>query len=138
PQGRPAKALAYAREAVAIAREIGHTQWETGGECGLGSILTDLLAIDEARAHLQRALDLAQEMNSRLWVGQAMAMMIDALLAARQPEAAMELYEPVASDDLNDFGPRELYTSGADAVLASGDLERALVMIERLEFEAER
>ncbi|HLF78023.1 MAG TPA: AAA family ATPase [Dehalococcoidia bacterium] len=138
PQGHYLKALAYAREALAIAQEIGHTQWEAGGECAVGAILTDLLTTDEAQVHLQRAVALSQDMNSQLWLGQAHAMLIDAHLAARENAAALELFESIATDDLQAFGPRQAYTSGAYAVLTNGDVARALAMLERLEAEAER
>ena len=138
PQGEGTRALAYALEALAIARDIGHTQWEAGAECAVGSALTDLLATDEARVHLNRAMELGREMNSGLWLGQSRAMLIDVLLTARATKEALSLYEDAAVDGIGGFGPRELFSSGTDAVLASGDLERAFSMLDRLEAEAAR
>ncbi|HEX5368789.1 MAG TPA: tetratricopeptide repeat protein, partial [Dehalococcoidia bacterium] len=137
PQGKLSQGLAYAREALAIARDIGHTQWEAGSECAVGAILIDLFATTEAQEHLRRAIDLGQEMKSQLWVCQAQAMLIDALLAARQDRAALDLYESIAIDDLRGFGPSELFTSGAEALIANGHLDRAFDMLNSLEAAAE-
>jgi DNA-binding CsgD family transcriptional regulator len=138
PQGEYARALAYGREALAIARETQHRQWETAASCALGALFTDLLAPEQALDVLRPAAALAQSLGSHLWTGQATAFLIDGLIAAGEIDAAAQLCDPASLDHLTTFGPRQIYASAAELALAQGDLDRVFSMLERLEEEAER
>ncbi|HWO74009.1 MAG TPA: tetratricopeptide repeat protein, partial [Dehalococcoidia bacterium] len=137
PQGEYARALECAEEAVRIAREIGHVQWEIAAECSFGAVLTDILATDMSQVHLRRALQLAREMASNGWIAQATALLVEALVAGRDVESAIDLYMPGAPEQPGAFGTRQLYAAGAEAVLASGDPSRALAMAKALEAATE-
>src|SRR5205085_10394971 len=43
PQGEYERALQFAQQSLAIAEEIGHSQWITGAHCVLGALYRDLL-----------------------------------------------------------------------------------------------
>lgn len=62
-------ALAWARETLHIATEIGHQQWLAGAHSIMGEISVLMLAPDRAIEHLEAALALAREVGSPWWIG---------------------------------------------------------------------
>lgn len=55
-RGKYDDALASARTGLQIAEEIGHSQWMCASLVQLGSILCDILAYEQARPTLERAI----------------------------------------------------------------------------------
>jgi DNA-binding NarL/FixJ family response regulator len=140
PQGEYTRARACGEEALAIAREIGHSQWETGAECALGGLFTDLLAADLAQLHLSRAVKLSRDIGSETWLGQAAALLVDALLLERRLRDAQEVLNSaphLPDTGVASFGRRHLVTAEAELALALGSYERALEIVGRLEDAAE-
>ncbi len=68
PHGEYARALEVARAGLALAEQIEHRQWLTAAHWQVGVLLLDLLALPEARHHLEQALVLAREVGSWNWL----------------------------------------------------------------------
>ena len=60
-------ALEIAERARALARSIDHVQWGIAAHAVLGALKLDLLAFEQARAHFERALELARRIRSEFW-----------------------------------------------------------------------
>ncbi|MGE0134931.1 MAG: AAA family ATPase [Dehalococcoidia bacterium] len=133
PQGLYDEALAGAEGALRIAQEIGHTQWEIAARCVRGALMTDLLAFERARRSLERAAEQAAAMSSGLWLAQAQALLIDALVASGEREAAVRLFEATKTAEPGAFGMRQCFASGVEALLAVGAVGRASAMLDALE-----
>ena len=58
-RGDYGRALRFGRDAARLAEETGHAWWMAFAEAMLGWTLTDLFALDEAVAHLERGLEAA-------------------------------------------------------------------------------
>src|SRR5579859_1591552 len=67
-RGEYGRAFEAAQASLAIAEQIEHVQWITYAHYVLGVHYLDLLALSEARQHLERALALAQEIGSWHWI----------------------------------------------------------------------
>lgn len=82
------RALDVTRQGLRIAEEIEHQQWQSSAHWTLGMTYLDLLALTEARMHLECALRLGKETHSIVWVHQATsALAVVALLERRIPRA---------------------------------------------------
>src|SRR5205085_4578557 len=68
PRGEYARALEVVQASLALAEQIEHRQWMTFGYWELGVLYLELLALSEARQHLEQALVMAQEIGSRHWI----------------------------------------------------------------------
>ncbi len=132
PQGAYGQALTFGEEALAIAQQIGHTQWELAAHCALGGVYTDLLYHEAATAHLEQAVALAQKMGAAFWSWQASALLIDALVCSGQPEAGLRLFEEAVERGPEPLGGRHLYVAKGDALLALERSEEALEIAELL------
>ena len=134
PRGEYARALEVVQASLALAEQIEHRQWMTFGHWDLGVLYLELLALSEARQHLEQALILAQEIGSRHWIRivtgflarvyllQQDQMSAEAILsAALEPDAAMQT-----------IGQRLVWAARADLALARGDAVLALDITEQL------
>jgi tetratricopeptide (TPR) repeat protein len=63
-RGRYEQALASGRQAVALARELGHLEWTAWSEIWLGSTLQDLYALREAAEHFERGLEAGERVGA--------------------------------------------------------------------------
>ncbi|MDP9236510.1 MAG: AAA family ATPase, partial [Chloroflexota bacterium] len=63
--------LGQAAEGLRLATEIGHDQWITGAKNALGDIYLRALAPGEAVEQFDAALQLARELGSAWWIGNA-------------------------------------------------------------------
>src|SRR5205085_3843861 len=133
PRGEYARALEVAQRGLVIAEEIEHRQWMTAGHRALGALYLDLLALSEARQHLEQALSLAQEIGSWNWnriisgflarvylLQHDLAKAEAILTAALEPDAVMQT-----------IGQRLVWSARADLALARGDPGQALDITER-------
>src|SRR3989442_14334797 len=134
PRGEYARALEVAQRGLAIAEEIEHRQSMTAGYRALGALYLDLLALSEARQHLEQALALAQEVGSWNWIRIISGFLAPAYLlqhdltkadsiltAALEPDAAMQT-----------VGQRLVWAARVELALARGDPGLALDLTDRL------
>ncbi len=140
PQGEYARALTYGREALTIAHDTGHTQWDVAALCALSTWFLDLLATDDALRYLARAAARLPEIRSKLWDGQVDSLLLDTFVCARRIDEAAKLVASLPPSKLEmctSFGDCQRYTSIAEFRLAQGDLDRTFAMLARLAEVAE-
>jgi tetratricopeptide (TPR) repeat protein len=132
--GEYAPALEAAHRALQVAREIQHRQWTTFAHYTLGKLYTDLLHLEEARHHTERAFELAHEVKSVLWQTFCAASLAQiALLQGDVRRASLILEEEVDAT----AAPRSLAQgtclfARAELALAAGDAARALEHLDTL------
>ena len=95
-RGDYGRALAYAREALAIAEAIEHREWMAAAHCGLAFLALDLLDPESARTHSAAALDLALRAGSTIWRRLAAALLATGHLAQGKPVEAEAVLASVA------------------------------------------
>jgi DNA-binding CsgD family transcriptional regulator/tetratricopeptide (TPR) repeat protein len=137
------RALALAREALTLAEEIEHLQWQTGALWQLGLIALDLLAPDAALAWCERAHGLAVRAGSRAWTRWTASTLALALGRVGQPARAAEVLDaaagaagltpvvprPVDADGLT-LGERLLWLTRGRLALDAGDAAAALAVAD--------
>ena len=133
-QGEYTGALRLANLSLEIAEETEHRQWITAANRTLGSIYLDLLAPARAVGHLQRALDLAQDIGSLHWIrttagGLAMAYILQDDLAEAQTVLDAAINSDAAMDSV---GKRSCWLAYAQLALSRGDAPRALQFADEL------
>jgi DNA-binding NarL/FixJ family response regulator len=134
-QGEYGQALALGRHGLRLAEETGHGEWQTEAHFRLGSIHGDLLDADVARRHLERALVLARETDSRCLVR-----LVSGVLASQCVEFGDLSYaRTLLNSQLLGSGEVPLtagqgrcWLTRAELALAEGDPGRALEIAERL------
>jgi DNA-binding CsgD family transcriptional regulator len=133
-RGAYAPALSDLRAALAIAEEIEHREWVVDSLHALGQLYHDLLAFDEARACLTRALALARELGSMIWVHHCVALLAVVATAQGDLEQAEALLATVAenADTRHTLGTRLLLVARTECALAAGLPDEALALTERL------
>src|SRR3989454_4010000 len=99
PRGEYARALEVAQRGLAIAEEIEHRQWMTAGHRALGALYLDLLALSEARLHLEQAMALAQQIRSQFWIRLTIGLLARVYLLQQDPERAESLLSSQLSPD---------------------------------------
>ncbi|MFN8540515.1 MAG: tetratricopeptide repeat protein [Thermomicrobiales bacterium] len=133
-QGNYARALDALREGLALAEEIEHPQWAIQTLRGLAGLHTDILALPPAHAEYERALALAREIGSPLWIGDitgALAALLVAQGALADAEAMLgEVLD--ATTPTRSLGHRQLWCARAELALARGDPALALAILDRL------
>jgi DNA-binding CsgD family transcriptional regulator/tetratricopeptide (TPR) repeat protein len=134
-QGEYGQALALGREGLALAEEIAHGEWQTEGHFRLGAIHADLLDDDAARDHLERALTLARDLNSRCLERLIAGCLASLCVRYGDYGAARALLDPtLLGPDAPPYtaGQRRLGLALAELAVAEGDPAGALRIIERL------
>jgi DNA-binding CsgD family transcriptional regulator len=134
PRGEYARGLEAGWQGLAIADEIEHHQWATCSCWGLGGMLLDLLALEQAREVLERGWKLATTIGSRHWIGCMAGMLTTTYLALdslTQAEAVLtEALPPGAA--LQSIGQRAAWCGRAELALARQQPEEALKITEKL------
>jgi DNA-binding CsgD family transcriptional regulator len=134
PQGEYARALEVGRRAVQIADDIEHRQWMTAARCALGMLYLDLLALSDARQTLERALALAYETGSHIWIRCAAG----ALASVCVTQGALDRAEVVLDDALGADAPmqtlpqRHVWSARAELALARGNASLALDIADQM------
>ena len=142
--GRYERALPLAREALAIAEEIDHLEWQCGAARTLGFVALDLLDPTTAHRSLARAHDIALRLGSRTWIRWTAAPLAIALgrlgdhagarallQAAGEPARLGRAALLPGDEDAPTIGQRQLSLAGAELALAEGDPGKALRILER-------
>jgi DNA-binding CsgD family transcriptional regulator/predicted negative regulator of RcsB-dependent stress response len=134
PRGEYARALEVAQRGLAIAEEIEHRQWMTAGHRTLGALYLDLLALSEARQHLEQALALAQEIGSRFWARIASGFLALVSLAQHDVTRAESLLNSALGPDdpAQTVGQRLVWYARAELALARNDPQLALHITDQL------
>jgi tetratricopeptide (TPR) repeat protein len=134
PRGEYAKALEVVQTSLALAEQIEHRQWMTFGHCVLGVLYLELLALSEARQHLEQALSLAQEIGSRHWIRAATGFLARVYLLEQDHTSAEAILAAALEPDaaMQTIGQRLVWAARADLALARSDSALALDITDRL------
>lgn len=90
-RGEYARALAYAREALAIAEELQHREWQCAARRTLGIVALDLFAQEEALQQLETAHAIARRLRSATWTRWTGASLATGLARLGNAARALEL-----------------------------------------------
>lgn len=83
-KGDYARAFPNALAGLAIANEIEHAQWMTLARVHFGALALDVFALSDARAALEAALELANQIGSHFWILQASGFLARTYLAEHE------------------------------------------------------
>lgn len=146
-RGEYTRARVQAHEALAIAEDIAHREWQAGAQRTLGFIAVDLGDIDTAVREHERAHAVARQLNSATWMRWTGAALATALVHARQFERANELLDDirelvppsssrviVPASATPTLGERSLTLARAELALARGEFEQAHVLLPEFRF----
>lgn len=127
-------AIPATREAIAIAREIEHVQWQAAARCVLANIHADLGDFPTARREMETALRLARQTESPYWTRSSAAWLASVLTQAGQMEEATALLAETLDREVSrhTIAGRRLWFAQAETALASGQAEEAIAEIDRL------
>jgi len=122
------------KHSLQIAEEIEHRQWMTFGHYELGVLYLELLALPEARQHLEQALALAQETGSRHWIRVVTGFLARIYLLQQDQTSAEAVLTAALEADaaMQTIGQRLVWATRAELALARGDPGQALDITERL------
>jgi tetratricopeptide (TPR) repeat protein len=134
PRGEYAQALEVAQRGLAIAEEIEHRQWMTAGHRALGALYLDLLALSEARQHLEQALALAQEVGSWNWIRIISGFLAPTYLLHHDQASADSLLTASLPPHapMQTLGQRLVWAARADLALERSDPRLALHITDQL------
>lgn len=134
PHGEYVRAFEVAREGLALAEQIEHHEWLTLGHWQVGVLFLDLLALPEARRHLEQALALAQEIGSWNWVRIVSGFFARLLLLQGDLIRAETLLNAALAQDApsQTIGQRIVWDARAALALAGKKPALALDIIDRL------
>jgi tetratricopeptide (TPR) repeat protein len=133
-RGAYAHAQGHARAAIDIAEEIEHRGRLTSAHALMGRLQLDLLAVTPARLHLERSLELAQELGSRNWTSQAAAFLAWVCVAQDDLTRAEVLIEDALGPQraLETIGQRNCWIALAELALARREPTHALELVDEL------
>jgi len=134
PHGEYARALEVVQASLALAEQIEHRQWMTFGYWEVGVLYLDLLALHEARQHLEQALTLAQEIGSRHWIRIVTGFLALAYLLQQDLTQAESILNAALPPDApsQTIGQRLVWAARAELALARSDPGLALDITDRL------
>lgn len=127
------RAIAAARESLAIAEEIEHLEWQSGAHRVLGNIALDMFDLTDAVHHLESAHTTAQVLGSATWTRWTGAPLAIALARAGHVDRASRVLDRVdrlvtARTDRRDedtdrrtLGERFLDLARAEVAMAAGN-----------------
>jgi tetratricopeptide (TPR) repeat protein len=132
--GRLDEALINGRESFDLARGINHTQWMIGASCALARTYLEMMDMDSAREHGERALSMAREMSSRHWIGISTGLSATVYLARQEYDEAEAVLEEFAEPmpGLEMLGDRLCWMAKAELLLARQHHADALDLLDRL------
>lgn len=106
----------------------------TAGHRALGALYLDLLALSEARQHLEQALALAQEVGSWNWIRIISGFLAPAYLLRHDQASADSILTATLEPDaaMQTLGQRLVWAARADLALARDDPHLALHITDQL------
>jgi DNA-binding CsgD family transcriptional regulator/tetratricopeptide (TPR) repeat protein len=133
-QGAYGRAFELAEAAIFVAEEIEHRQWLAHAHWASGMLLLDVLALPNARQHLEHALTLARAAGSWHWIRNAAAFLAAACIEdgdLARAEAVLD--EALGHDEpALTLGQRLVWCARAELAVARGDADHALEIADRL------
>jgi DNA-binding CsgD family transcriptional regulator len=134
PRGRYARALDLASSGLRIAEEIEHKQWIAAALCSLGALYVDVFAPERARPLLERALALARELGSSVWIPYSAACLARAYTLERDFSHAIAVLEAHMHPDtpVESITERQLWCAQGELLLATRAATEVLAVVERL------
>jgi predicted ATPase/DNA-binding CsgD family transcriptional regulator len=134
PRGEYAYALKVAQEGLALAKQIEHHEWMTNGHWELGTLYLDLLALPEARASLEQAFTLANEVGSWNWIRIVSGFLARVLILQEDFKQGESILTNALESDapMQTIGQRLVWAARAELALARGEHRLALDITERL------
>lgn len=133
-QGDYGRALGAATRALAIAEEIEHRQWMAAAGCSLGALYLDLLDLDLAEQHLERARALSLEIGSSYWYRASAGHLAQARMARNDLSRADAILTEAVSQNtpIDTLAQRVVWEARAELDMHQGDPERALGNVHKL------
>ena len=127
------EAFRLSDEGIEISTEIAHHEWLTGITGLRGYLLTDILALDRAVDTIELSTRLAIESGSRYMLHFNTGFLLNALVDSGHLDRADEVFSTLASDlPMRSIGKNRIWLGRARWLLANGELESALDVLDRL------
>jgi tetratricopeptide (TPR) repeat protein len=127
-------AVQVMQSGLRIASRIGHREWAVGVRFGVGILYAELFAPDQSRRHLEKALILARELRSPMWIHLVSGALAGAHLMLGDQKLAQACLETVISSQtpMDTLGKRYCWVRRAELALLQGDTALALDITDRL------
>ena len=132
--GEFGRALGIMQNGLQLALEIGHGEWIVGNRFALGILFNELLAPREARHQLEKALDLARDLQSQYWIHHVIGALVPTYTMLDDLPGALNLLESVISTEtpMDTMGKRYCWARRAELALLQEDPALALDILDRL------
>ena len=133
-QGRYTEALALAQDVARLSEETGHQQWRTSALWELGVIGYYTFDFSTAAEQLRQATDLARQLGSAWWLGNAATFLGRCLMALGDLDGADNVLQAAWSRDTQPtaLGPRWVWLAFVELDLARREPQAALDRIDWL------
>jgi tetratricopeptide (TPR) repeat protein len=133
-RGDYGEALSAAAKSLEIATAIEHRQWQAFSHYNYGCLYMDVWVRGAALEHFERACELAASNNSQHWIFITNADKARCLVRWGEFEAADAVIRAYLAPDLPmiSLGQRGMWLAEAELLMARGEAEPALQIIERL------
>ncbi len=133
PSGAFQRALDTVGSGIAIAEDVEHHEWLAFGHIVRGAILIDLLATDDARVSLERALAEAELTGNRHWRQLATCYLVDCGITTGDHAAAQGALDREPPSTMpRTMGERHIHFASAELALARGRADEARASVEHL------
>jgi DNA-binding NarL/FixJ family response regulator len=126
--------LAYAQAALQIALEDGQDRYVATAHIVLGAFYLDLLALNDARQHMEQGLALAQDISSPTVLRVAAGLLASTYIAQQELSLAQSLLDSASLADMPIYSmpQRIIWCARAELALARGQPAESLAIVERL------
>lgn len=124
--------FAYYRRGQELAQALDHTQWLAGVHLFSGFLYKDMLDPDQAAAHTEEGIALANAVGSHWFSEMGRGLLAQIRLDQGQLDAAADLLAQREVPDLPAMQYLSAMIAQADLALAHGDAEAALLACERI------
>ncbi|HEU5423354.1 MAG TPA: AAA family ATPase, partial [Nitrolancea sp.] len=127
-------ALDAVQRSLEIAEEIDHQQWLSAAHAAAGAIYFDLLALPQAQHHYEQSFSFARQNASTTWMYAASGLVASVLLAGGDRAGAEAALDAILDPDtpMYSLPQRRLWVTRVELVLAQGDPEAALGLLDRM------
>ncbi|MFW6074138.1 MAG: helix-turn-helix transcriptional regulator, partial [Chloroflexota bacterium] len=134
-QGEYGTALELGRRGMVLAEEAEHRQWSAHSGWRMGLLYLDVLASEEAVEHLERSLELSEEIGAEIHQRASVGLLASAYLSLGELDRVEETlgdFDPVRAAPPRTNQDRYSWCACIDLLLARGDPERALLVVDKL------